>query len=168
MASYNQLTWNPRKKKYGAPLVPDMTTVQDELKNNLNDKYQNICFGLFYSSTHRQKMCHFQKNIFIFYQIMHKIIIMYYYDIFNFRGVCSDHVTAWCIMGRAFFSRTRAFSHEPGHFSHEPGHFLTNSGIIMLQAQLTSGAMYLVPPNAHYNRPRPGSSGGVTAIGPVF
>ena len=130
MASYNQLTWNTRKKMYGAPLVPDMTTVQDELKNNLNDKYQNICFGLFYSSTHRQKMCHFQKNIFIFYQIMHKIIIMYYYDIFNFRGVCSDHVTAWCIMGRAFFSRTRAFSHEPGHFSHEPGHFLTNSGII--------------------------------------
>ena len=79
---------------YGAPLVPDMTTVQDELKNNLNDKYQNICFGLFYSSTHRQKMFHFQKNMFIFYQIMHKIIIMYYYDIFNFRGVCSDHVTA--------------------------------------------------------------------------
>ena len=66
----------------------------------------------------------------------------------------------------SFFPRTiRAWNILPTQLVQAPD---TENFKTQLQQHFTSGLMYMVPPKGHYQRPRLGSSGCVSGVGPIY
>ena len=66
----------------------------------------------------------------------------------------------------SFFPRTiRAWNILPTQLVQAPD---TENFKTQLQQHFTSGLMYMVPPRGHYQRPRLGSSGCVSGVGPIY